>query len=424
MNRWGALRAYAALPATTGPVFLVVTLLGRIPATMGQLGSLLLVSGATGSLALGGMTAASFAVGQAAGGPLVGRAADAYGHRATGVAAALLHSAALVLLVWCVDADAPGWAAAGSAVLAGLAVPQVGPLSRARWTALAHRGRLPADRFPTAMSFEGTGDELAFVLGPALVGVIATAASPRAGVLVAAGLTVTTCLAFALHPTAALVGRGRSRGGDAAGPVRWVPVLLLAAGLTTLGCYFGSIQTGVTWRSVAADAAGAAGLIYAILGLSSAIAGVLVPMLPASFSLAARLRAGFALLGLLTVPVAVVGGLGLGDLWLLGLLIVLPGATIAPILVTAYTLGEMTVPVARISWVMTVLTSSVVIGYAIGTLVAGNLADHFGALAPFLAAVGAAAAGTTVSVSGRRSLAALRSSHAPDGREAPRPAQT
>lgn len=240
MSRWNALRAYTALPATTGSWFLAVTLIGRVPASMGPLGALLLVSGATGSLMLGG--AAASAVGQAAGGPLVGRTADRYGHRPTGLAAALLHTAALALLVVCVERDAPTWAALASAAVAGFSVPQVGPLSRARWTALAHRGRLPMDRFPTAMSFEGTGDEFAFVLGPALVGVIATAASPRTAVLVAAGLTVTVCVAFALHPTAAVVARGPGRDRGVAAPVLRVPVFLLAAGLTGLGCYFGSGQ--------------------------------------------------------------------------------------------------------------------------------------------------------------------------------------
>ncbi|GHH66800.1 MFS transporter [Streptosporangium violaceochromogenes] len=409
MSRWNALRAYTALPATAGPWFLAVTLIGRIPASMGQLGALLLVSGSTGSLMLGGATASAFAVGQAAGGPLVGRTADRYGHRPAGLAAALLHTAALALLVVCVERGAPTWATLASAVVAGFSVPQVGPLSRARWTALAHRGRLPMDRFPTAMSFEGTGDEFAFVLGPALVGVIATAASPRTAVLAAAGLTVTVCVAFALHPTASLVARGPDRdGGGVAAPVLRVPVFLLAAGLTGLGCYFGSVQAGVTWRAVDAGADGAAGLIYAVLGLSSALAGVLVPMLPASFPLARRLQVGFALLVVLSLPLAIAGGLRIGGLWLLGPLIVLPGVTIAPILVTAYTQAEMTVPVERISWVMTLLTSSVVVGYAIGALLSGTLADRYGPLAAFLIALGAAGVGVTTGSLGRRRLAALR----------------
>ncbi|MEV4096014.1 MFS transporter [Streptosporangium saharense] len=408
MSGWSALRAYAALPATTGPWYLVITLLGRIPASMGQLGSLLLVSGATGSLALGGATAAAFAVGQAGGGPVIGKSADRYGHRPTGLVAALLHALALVLLVVCVEQDAPTWAALASSVVAGASVPQVGPLSRARWTALAHHGRLPANRFPTAMSFEGTSDEFAFVLGPALVGIIATATSPRTAVLMAAVLTATACVSFALHPTATLVTRGGEKDGTATAPVLRVPVFLLAAGLAGLGCYFGSVQAGVTWRAVDAGSEGAAGLIYAILGLSSALAGVFVPMLPASFPLARRLQAGFALLAVLSLPLAIVGGLSIGGLWPLGLLIVLPGITIAPILVTAYTQAEMTVPVQRISWVMTLLTSSVVIGYAIGALLSGTLADRYGPLAAFLVALGAACVGVTASGLGRRRLAALR----------------
>ncbi|MBB4918904.1 MFS transporter [Streptosporangium saharense] len=408
MSGWSALRAYAALPATTGPWYLVITLLGRIPASMGQLGSLLLVSGATGSLALGGATAAAFAVGQATGGPIIGKSADRYGHRPTGLVAALLHALALVLLVVCVEQDAPTWAALASSVVAGASVPQVGPLSRARWTALAHHGRLPANRFPTAMSFEGTSDEFAFVLGPALVGIIATATSPRTAVLMAAALTATACVSFALHPTATLVTRGGEKDGAATAPVLRVPVFLLAAGLAGLGCYFGSVQAGVTWRAVDAGSEGAAGLIYAILGLSSALAGVFVPMLPASFPLARRLQAGFALLAVLSLPLAIVGGLSIGGLWPLGLLIVLPGITIAPILVTAYTQAEMTVPVQRISWVMTLLTSSVVIGYAIGALLSGTLADRYGPLAAFLVALGAACVGVTASGLGRRRLAALR----------------
>ncbi|MFI6457156.1 MFS transporter [Streptosporangium amethystogenes] len=408
MSRWNALRAYTALPATTGSRFLAVTLIARIPATMGQLGSLLLVSGATGSLALGGATASAFAVGQAAGGPLVGRTADRYGHRPAGLAAALLHTAALVLLVVCVVRGMPTWAALVASVVAGFSVPQVGPLSRARWTALAHQGRLPMNRFPAAMSFEGTGDEFAFVLGPALVGVIAAATSPPAAVLVAAGLTATMCVAFALHPTAAAVTRGERRDGDTSAPVLRGPVFLLAAGLTGLGCYFGAVQAGITWRAVDAGADGAAGLIYAILGLSSALAGVLVPMLPASFTPARRLQTGFVLLAVLTLPLAIVGGLHIGGLWPLGLLIVLPGVTIAPILVTAYTQGEMTVPAERISWVMTLLTSSVVVGYAVGALLSGTLADRYGPLAAFLIALAAAGVGATASTLGRRHLAALR----------------
>ena len=414
MSRWNALRAYSALPSSVGYWFLAVTFIGRIPATMGQLGSLLLVSSSTGSLAWGGATAAVFALGQAVGGPVVGGLADRKGHRPIGLAAATLHSISLALLVLFVEQEAAVYAVLLAAAAAGLSVPQVGPLSRARWTALVRSRRLTVNRFPIAMSFEGTGDEFAFVLGPALVGIIAAAASPRAAVLVAIGLTVTVCTAFALHSTAQLTSRQKQEVVDGTeAPVQRAPVLLLALGLVGLGCYFGSTQAAVTWRAVDVGAAGSAGLIYAVLGLSSAMAGVLVPMLPSSFTLARRLQTGFILLALLSVPLVLVGGLTSGNLWVLGLLIVFPGIPIGPILVTSYTLGEMTVPIRRMSWVMTVLTSSVVIGYAIGAMLSGTLADHYGPLSAFVAGLAAAGFGATISMSGQRRLAALKSGTMP-----------
>ncbi|MCW5253557.1 MFS transporter [Streptomyces sp. SHP 1-2] len=414
MSHWKALRSYSALPASAGYWFLAVTLIGRIPATMGQLGSLLLVSGSTGSLALGGAAASAFAVGQAAGGPVVGRLADRRGHRPTGLAAAVAHTASLVALVLCADHGAPVYTVLAASAAAGCSVPQVGPLSRARWTALAHARRLAPGRFPTAMSFEGTSDELAFVLGPALVGVIAAATSPRAALLTAAALTLTICAAFALHPTARLVARGqgeRPEGGDA--PVRRAPIAFLSLALVCLGCYFGSVQAAITWRAADAGAAGSAGLIYAVLGLSSAMAGALVPMLPAAFTLPRRLLTGYALLALLSVPLVLTGGLQVGGLGTLGLLIALPGIPIAPVLVTAYTLAEATVPARRISWIMTVLSSSVVIGYAIGAILSGSLADRLGPLPAFLTALGAAAVGTVLTALAQGRLRSLRQPVAP-----------
>lgn len=409
MSRWNALRAYSALPSSVGYWFLAITFIGRIPATMGQLGSLLLVSSSTGSLAWGGATAAVFALGQAVGGPMVGVLADRAGHRPVGLAAATLHSLSLASLVLFVEKDAALYMVLLAAAAAGLSVPQVGPLSRARWTALVRDRRLPVNRFPVAMSFEGTGDEFAFVLGPAVVGVIAAAASPRAAVLVAVGLTLTVCVAFALHSTASLSSpQQQEAASQPAHVVRRAPVLLLALGLVGLGCYFGSVQAAVTWRAVDAGSAGSAGLIYAVLGLSSAVAGAMVPMLPSSFPLTRRLQTGFILLTLLSVPLVFVGGLGSGDLWVLGVLIVCPGIPIGPILVTSYTLGEMTVPIQKISWVMTVLTSSVVIGYAIGSMLSGTLAERHGPLAAFLTALAAAGFGATMSVFGQRRLTALK----------------
>lgn len=405
-----AAAAYITLPRAVGWWFIAVTLIARIPATMGQLGSLLLVSSQFSSLGLGGATAALFAVGQAAGGPTLGRAADRIGHRRVGLAAAVAHTVFLTLMVAAVVKSAPiGWVLAATA-LAGATVPQVGPLSRARWTAVVRRGALPPNHLSTAMSFEGSSDEFAFVLGPALVGLLAAIWSPMTPVLVAAGLTGTMCIAFATHVTALPPQRPTRIYSE---PPRLTPrtrraVAVLGISLVALGCYFGSTQAGITARASDSGSEGLAGLIYAVLGLSSSLGGIAVPMLPAAFPLVRRLGVAFFLLAVLSLPMALVGSILRAPLWVLGLLVILPGAPIAPILITSYSLGEQIVPQRLISWTMTTLTSSVVIGYAIGALVSGQLAERVSGSAAFAAAIGAAVIGLAAAVSGVRTLTSAR----------------
>ncbi|MCV5626643.1 hypothetical protein OFN31_34005, partial [Escherichia coli] len=75
------------------------------------------------------------------------------------------------------------------AALAGLAMPQVGPLARVRWRPLTHgTGHEQRRLVDAAFAYEGAADEASFALGPALVGLVAVAISPSGALLVAAGL--------------------------------------------------------------------------------------------------------------------------------------------------------------------------------------------------------------------------------------------
>ena len=93
-----------------------------------------------------------------------------------------------------------------AAFVAGASCPQVGPLARVRWMALTSRtsGRGAAANsadLDTALSYESTADELTFVLGPALVGILASLLAPWLPLALAAALTVVLVPAFAVHPT-------------------------------------------------------------------------------------------------------------------------------------------------------------------------------------------------------------------------------
>lgn len=377
-----ALRSYRALPAASGWWFLLVALLGRLPSAMSQIGALLLVSSTTGSLAAGGATAATLALGQAVGGPVVGRLADRTGHRRVGVVLAVLQALAIVALVALAGAGAALPAVLAAALLVGLTVPQVGPLARARWSGLVACGRAPASAFGTAMSYEGAADETTYVLGPALVGVVVAVVSPQAAMLLAAALTAVFALGFALHPTATLVHRHDDAAVDRGG--RDLPaLLLLSLILVCVGCFFASVQAGVTSIAIASGSEGSAGIIYAGLGLTSAIAGLLTPALPQRFRLPTRLVCFLALLLVFVVPLVAIGIAGSLSLVALGLAVGVAGVAVAPSLITAYSLGERTVPAAQVSWAMTMLSSGIVLGYAIAALGAGLLAQRYGAIGAF-----------------------------------------
>src|SRR5262249_37500725 len=143
--------------------------------------------------------------------------------------------------------------------------------------------------------YEGAVDEASFVAGPALVGVLALTGIPALPLTVAAVLTVLAAVPFALHRTAGGRTREVPRSARARGP------LAAPAGPTPavvgVGVVFGGTQTGVAALAESMHRGGAAGLIYAVLGIGSALAGLATAYLPARFRLVVRFPLfGFALL--------------------------------------------------------------------------------------------------------------------------------
>ncbi|MFC6342247.1 MFS transporter, partial [Nocardioides hankookensis] len=73
------LASYRRLFELAGTPYVVVAFLARLPLAMSQLGTLLLVSEATGSYGLGGLAAGALAVANAIGAPFAGSLADRVG---------------------------------------------------------------------------------------------------------------------------------------------------------------------------------------------------------------------------------------------------------------------------------------------------------------------------------------------------------
>ncbi|EPH41485.1 hypothetical protein STRAU_5452 [Streptomyces aurantiacus JA 4570] len=245
----------------------------------------------------------------------------------------------------------------------------------------------------TALSLESTMDELSFVLGPALVGLAALAGHPAYAFAVAALLVAVCGTAFALHPTAraarpdgAAVPRARRSG-------ERLPreVYVVRTGLVLLGVLLGACGAGITSLTEELGAEGEAGLVYAAMGVMSAVAGLAMAALPDRFGLNARWRAATAAAALLSLPLVWTHSMAA-----LYAVVTVFGAVYAPNLITGFALTERAVPQARLAEGMTFAASAFVGGQAVTLAVAGRLAETHGAAAAF--ALGSAAAAVAFAV--------------------------
>lgn len=373
---------YARLPQLAGRAFLPVAFLARLPFSMLTIGTLLLVSSTTSSVALGGLASAATALGTALGGPTQGALADRVGQRRVLLVAVPVATLAVLGLV--LAAAAPGATAAvlAAAAVTGASAPQVGPLARVRWL------RLAADEPRTveaAMSYESTADEVSFVLGPALVGVLASAGSPQVAVLVAAGGIAVFGTAFALHPTARATGSRTTTGavpdaGPGAGATGAGGVLALVrreavvlVGMLAMGLLFGGTQAALTALTRDAGVPGSAGLVYAVMGVGSAVTALSVVALPRRWGLRSRWIT-FAT-GLVAGTIALVLAAASGSLTAVVVAVAATGLFVGPVMVTVFTVAGERAPAGRTASAMTLVASANVVGVAIGASGGGALAD-------------------------------------------------
>lgn len=392
------------LPRLAGTSYIPLGLFARVPLAMLTIGVLTMVTQVSGSYAIGGFAAGAIGIGAAVGAPVVGYLADRLGQKPVLLVAAVVNAllvAAVVLLAYSLIpdsgaklGDAGTLAVLATALVAGGTSPQVGPLSRVRWMALSKKlpAKEQAGAVGTALSLEGTADEITFVLGPALVGLLASLVAPWLPLALAALMTAVLVTLFAIHPTVEAVGARpafSSTVGNAGYVAKekpnWLLVAVPVVAMLFMGTFFGSAQTSLTAFTGVHGSVDQAGLMYAIMGSSSALTALSVAYWPVKFSFAWRwvLTAGFmagaAVLFLLPAS--------LGPMvWVL----LLVGLPVGPVMVTIFSVGSVVAPQQWMGTVMTALSSGIVAGTALGSAVSGSLAQNVGYAAAFLVPIAAA----------------------------------
>lgn len=184
--------------------------------------------------------------------------------------------------------------------------------------------------------------------------------------------------------------------------------------MVCMGTFFGSTQTALISFSGVYATPEAAGLLYSVMGLSSAAAAFSVAYWPARFTAAARwLVCAAAMAGLsvlLLLPDTV-------ETMVLTLLLL--GLPVGPVMVTAFAVGGMVAPAGRLGTVMTALASGIVAGTAAGSSIAGQLAQGQGYTAAFIVAVAAAAALLLLGLAAAVVIRSSRRKHQLAGASAP-----
>ena len=391
------LRPYADIFRIPGAWrFSAAGVIGRMPMSMFGLGTVLLISAATGKYGVAGTVAAAGSLCYAVSAPQIARLIDSRGQRRVLLPLLAIFAVSTAALIAAVELQAPTWAFFAPGAIAGATMPSLGTMVRTRWSALL----TGTPMLHTAFSFESVADELCFVIGPAAVTLLATEVFPAAGVGTAALLCLAGTLWFAAErrtePQVMLVPGARTakvKGAAAPGLVVLAPVYLL------LGAMFVSIDLSTVSFAQHFGHKPLAGFILGTYALGSATGGLWY----GSRQWRAPLENRFAFTLVLTV-------IGEATFWAqpnlvtLTCCIYLCGLTIAPTLIAGFSLLEAQAKPGRRTEAMSWLSSGIGVGLAVGSSVVGFIIDAHGPRAGYVFAAACGAASAVTCLLGLRRL--------------------
>ncbi|WP_124054943.1 MFS transporter [Arcanobacterium ihumii] len=360
------LGSYRDLPQLTSGLYLLISFIGRLPTSMNVIGVLTLVTVTTGSVANAAIVSAAQAIATGIGNPIIGRLTDKYGQKYPLLYIAPVSVLSLVGFVVAAILAAPLWLLAVLCALIGLTTSPIGALARIRWYSLS---KTPP-QLAAALSFESTIDEMSFVLGPAAVGLMAALIHPAAPLVVTACIVVTCVVPFALSRFS--VGASSSEEIANSPKMGYVmrKVIVPLGAMATLGMFFGAMQTSVTGYANYTGEPGKGGIIYAALGLGSALTALGAVMIPEKISQAKRIIVAGIAIGF----GAFLCSLAFSD-WTLAFLMFINGLAIGPASVAIFTLAGRLAPPGGSAVAVTALGSMNVVGVSLSSTIAGTLLE-------------------------------------------------
>lgn len=396
--------------------FSAAAVIGRMPMAMLGLGTVLLISARTGHYGVAGSVAASGSLGAALCAPQLARLVDRFGQRRVLMPLCLVFALAVTGLVLAVQLGAPDWVLFLPGILAGASMPVLGPMVRARWSALL----AGSPRLHTAFSLESVGDELCYMVGPAVVTLLATQVHPAAGVTAAAALCLTGTLWFASQRDTEPPPRPQVVLKDSPERPRLTPgarrfslaapgLIVLAPVYVFLGGMFVSVDLSTVAFATSFGHKPLAGVLLACWAFGSGVGGLWY----GTRNWRSPTWRRFAI----TLALTVAGVWTFGtvpNLITLALVQFLCGMAIAPTLIAGYSLMEEQAWPGRTTEAMTWLSTGIGVGVACGATAAGFILDAFGARWGYVFAASCGSASVLLCLAGLRRLAGPPPAPGPD----------
>jgi MFS family permease len=235
----------------------------------------------------------------------------------------------------------------------------------------------------SAFALEALSVGVAFLVGPALIGLVSSLGSPVAGSAIATGLVLVGGLTLAAQRRTAPppVLRGQRVSSSHLLHKRF---LALAAATVGIGLFFGSMQVSVTAYAVERGTPALAGPLYSITSLVSLFAGLVYGARRWRMATETQLVLALAVLAITSVPLLVVNAP-----WAVGVALALPGLAIAPFQTLSAVMTESSVEPTVLTQAFTWLNSGSAAGIALGASLAGRIVDangpHYGFAVALLA---------------------------------------
>ncbi|WP_327174839.1 MFS transporter [Streptomyces sp. NBC_01335] len=336
------------------------TLVGRLPNGIAPIAIVLFTRAEGGSYSLAGGLAAAYGLATAVGQPLLGRAVDLYGQPRVQFPASIVSALGMVLLALAGLDPLP--LAYAAVIVAGVATPPLEGGLRALWPSVLGQRE---ERVHRAYALDAVAQEVMFTAGPLLVTLLVSLWSPAVALLVVNAAGVLGALSVVLSEPSR-TWRSAPREAHWLGALRSPGLLALLGSLFFVGLALGSITVaGVAY----ADDQGREsvyGWLMAALGLGALLGGAVYGARQWAGAPERRLRSIVALLALGYLPLVLTPGVVA-----MTALAALAGVFLAPAIACSFIVVDRHAPRGTVTEAFSWLVTTIGVGAAAGTAVAG-----------------------------------------------------